>query len=111
MDRLYQGLYLEYYKDKELTLHKKRRIEKVRDMQIYTGDILPVLFEYSNELELPKYLYAKTFIEYRSEGDYAYVHYASSRGQQWREISMKELLPGYYVASAVILQMKLWIVL
>lgn len=103
MDRLYQGLYLEYYKDKELTLHKKRRIEKVRDMQIYTGDILPVLFEYSNELELPKYLYAKTFIEYRSEGGLMLTfHYAGSRGQQWREISMKELLPGYYVASAVI---------
>lgn len=103
MDRLYQGLYLEYYKDKELTFVQKRRIEKIKEMQIYTGDILPVLFEYSEEVELPKYLYAKTFIEYQAEkGLMLTFHYAGSRGQQWRELSMKELLPGYYVTSAVI---------
>ena len=103
MDRLYQGLYLEYYKGKELTALQKRRISKVKDLQIYGGDILPVLFEYSEEVELPKYLYAKTFVEYQTEeGLILTFHYAGSRGQHWKELSMKELLPGYYVTSAVI---------
>lgn len=102
-DWVYQGLYLEYYKGKELGEKQRRRIEKIRDMQIHTGDIFPVLFEFSNDLDLPKYLYAETFIEYQaSEGLQMVFHYAYARGKQWKELTMKELFPGYYVTSAVI---------
>ena len=102
-DWVYQGLYLRYYKGKELTDKQKRRIEKIRDMQIESGDIFPELFGFSQYLELPKYLYGETFIEYQAaEGLQMVFHYAYARGKQWKELPMKELFPGYYVTSAVI---------
>lgn len=103
MDKLYQGLYLDYHKNRELDDSQLRRIEKIKDVQMYTGDIFPVLFDYSAIIELPKYLYAKTFVEYQAEEGLSLIfHYTGSRGQKWKELSMKELMPGYYVASAVI---------
>ena len=102
-DWVYQGLYLGYYKGKELGEKQRRRIEKIRDMQLQTGDIFPVLFEFVDYLDLPKYLYGETFIEYQApEGLQMVFHYAYARGKQWKELTMKELFPGYYVTSAVI---------
>lgn len=102
-DSVYQGLYLEYYKGKKLGSRQKDRLEKIKEMQIQTGDIFPALFEFTDVLELPKYLFAQTFIEYQAaEGLQMMFHYAFSRGKQWRELPMKELFPGYYVTTAVI---------
>lgn len=102
-DSVYQGLYLEYYKNRKLTDKQKIRLEKIKEIQIQTGDIFPALFEFSDMLDLPKYLYAQTFIEYQAaEGLQMTFHYAFSRGRQWRELPMKELFPGYYVTAAVI---------
>lgn len=101
-DRLYQGLYLAYYRNKNMTKQQKDRILWIRDLQLQTGDILPVLFEYSEQIELPKYLYAKTFIEYwGEEGRNLKFHYSGGRADEEEEVSMKELLPGYYAASEV----------
>lgn len=102
-DQMYQGLYLNYYRGKNLEDRQRVRIERIRNMELESGNILPVLFDYGDVAALPKYLYSKTFIEYYAgEGQQLMFHYASARGRQWQELMMKELMPGYYVASAVI---------
>lgn len=104
MDWMYQWLYLEYYRDhrEERSESVLRRVRKISDVQIQTGNVVPILFEYLDILKLPKYLCAKTFVEYRAEeGKELTFHYANSRGSRFYELAMKELLPGYYVVSTV----------
>lgn len=104
MDWMYQWLYLEYYKDHKEGLSEQilGRMKKICNFQIQTENVFPVLFEYLDVLNLPKYLCARTFIEYRTEeGKMLTFHYTNSRGSRWHELAMKELLPGYYVVSAV----------
>lgn len=104
MDWMYQWLYLDHYKERKQGLSDQilRRVQKISDFQIQTENVFPVLFEYLDVLKLPKYLCSRTFIEYwAEEGKRLTFHYANSRGSRWREIPMKELLPGYYVVSVV----------
>ena len=104
MDWMYQQLYLDYYKDKKDDLNEKckGRIEKIRDYQvILTDHVLPVLFQYLDVVNLPKYLCARTFIEFRAKsGQTVFFHYMDAASATWKEEVMKELLPGYYVFSA-----------
>lgn len=103
IDQMYQGLYLNYYREKELGAYQQIRIQKIRDIELKSGNIMPVLFEYDHVISLPKYLYSETFIEYYTEeGQQIMFHYSSTRGKKWQELTMKELMPGYYVSSAVI---------
>lgn len=106
MDWMYQQLYLDYYKDQkeQLSDRCKKRIEKIRDYQIVKMDhILPVLFEYVDVVELPKYLCAKTFVQiYAKNGANVVFHYMDTDNNHWVEEPMKELLPGYYVLSLAV---------
>lgn len=74
----------------------RRKTKKAdREDQRYAApdrDIFPVLFEFADYLDLPKYLYGETFIEYQApEGLQMVFHYAYARGKQWKELTMKEL--------------------
>lgn len=106
MDWMYQQLYLDYYKDKKENLSEKcrTRIEKIRDFQIIQMDhILPVLFDYLDVIQMPKYLCAKTFIEFRAKsGEKVTFHFMDASSNAWKQEEMKELLPGYYVMSAAV---------
>ena len=104
MDWMYQQLYLDYYKDKKENLSDrcKGRIEKIKDHQVVQTDhVLPVLFQYLDVIKLPKYLCARTFIEFRAKsGQTVIFHFMDGTSAVWKEEVMKELLPGYYVFSA-----------
>ena len=106
MDWMYQQLYLSYYKDKKEALSEKckTRIEKIRDYQVIKTDhVLPVLFEYIDVIELPKYLCAKTFVEFHAKsGEKVLFYYMDVTSNTWKKEEMKELLPGYYVLSAAV---------
>lgn len=106
MDWMYQQLYLDYYKDKKENLSDrcKGRIEKIKDHQVVQTDhVLPVLFQYLDVIKLPKYLCARTFIEFRAKsGQTVIFHFMDGTSAAWKEEVMKELLPGYYVFSASI---------
>ena len=106
MDWMYQQLYLDYYKDKKENLSDrcKGRIEKIKDHQVVQTDhVLPVLFQYLDVIKLPKYLCARTFIEFRAKsGQTVIFHFMDGTSAVWKEEVMKELLPGYYVFSASI---------
>ena len=106
MDWMYQQLYLDYYKDQkeDLSDQCKKRIEKIRDYQIVKMDhILPVLFEYVDVISIPKYLCAKTFVQfYTKSGVNVVLHYMDTDNNQWVEEPMNELLPGYYVLSLAV---------
>lgn len=103
MDWMYQQLYLDYYKNKKEALNDKckARIEKIRDYQIIQTDhILPVLFEYIDVIRMPKYLCARTFIEFHAKsGQKVVFHFMDATNNVWKQQEMKELLPGYYVIS------------
>ncbi|MBU5459715.1 DUF5717 family protein [Anaerostipes sp. MSJ-23] len=102
-DRIYQGVYLKYYKNKSLNDRQKWRIQRIKELEMQTGDIFPDLFAFSEILDIPNYLYAKTFIEYKGEEGLRFTfHYTSARTRQWRNLVMKELMPGYYVVSDII---------
>ena len=111
MDWMYQQLYLDYYKDKKENLSDrcKGRIEKIKDHQVVQTDhVLPVLFQYLDVIKLPKYLCARTFIEFRAKsGQTVIFHFMDGTSAAWKEEVMKELLPGYYVFSASIFDHKL----
>lgn len=106
MDWMYQQLYLDYYKyqKEELSQRSVKRIEKIRDYQIIKTDhILPVLFEYVDVVSMPKYLCAKTFVQfYAKSGVNVIFHYMDSDNGRWMEEAMNELLPGYYVLSLAV---------
>lgn len=70
---------------------------------VQTDHVLPVLFQYLDVIKLPKYLCARTFIEFRAKsGQTVIFHFMDGTSAAWKEEVMKELLPGYYVFSASI---------
>lgn len=70
---------------------------------VQTDHVLPVLFQYLDVIKLPKYLCARTFIEFRAKsGQIVIFHFMDGTSAAWKEEVMKELLPGYYVFSASI---------
>lgn len=103
MDWMYQQLYLDYYKDKkdDLSDKCKERIRKIRDYQIIQTDhVLPVLFEYLDVIKMPRYLCARTFIEFHAKSGKKVILHFVDGSTAWKQEEMKELLPGYYVLSA-----------
>lgn len=100
---IWQWSYLDYYKDKELSKEDKLRITKLIEWQEDRHCILPVLLEYKEEIPLPYECYTYTYVLYRGEKESSMVfHYAENRSEPAREIPMRELLPGYYVAEVLI---------
>ena len=54
-------------------------------------------------ISLPKYLCAKTFVQfYAKSGVNVVFHYMDSDNGHWIEEAMNELLPGYYVLSLAV---------
>lgn len=100
---IWQWAYLDFYKDKELSEEVRVRIKKLIEWQEDRRCILPVLLEYKEEIPLPYECYTYTYVVYRGEKAGGMVfHYAENRSEPAREIPMRELLPGYYVAEVLI---------
>ena len=100
---IWQWAYLDYYKDKELSKEQKTRITKVIELQEEQHLILPVLLQFKDEIPLPYECFTYTYVVYRGEKDSSMVfHYAENKSEPAREIPMRELLPGYYVAEVLI---------
>lgn len=100
---IWHWAYLDYYKDKDLSEEEKTRIIKIIEFQEDRHCILPVLLEYKEEIPLPYECFTYTYVVYRGEKESSMVfHYAENKSEPAREIPMRELLPGYYVAKVLI---------
>jgi hypothetical protein len=96
---LNQWVFLDYYKDKELSEGQKKQVELCIEYETAHGCLLPVLFEYRKDVALPMESYSTTYIVYQEAEDKNFTfHMVLNSGSQI-DVRMKEMVPGYYVCT------------